>query len=304
MRSASPRPPDLLAPDTVAPIPGWRVQWWTREVLARRGAVPEMRPGVLRRAERSRSNGDGSQRAARGLRRGREEGGGGVRAANCLSDLFLDRWRVRELSEVEEASVKAHAHACAACARRERELAEEALDFDVPLRLPRRARRSLRRSLPLAAAAAAASLLLFLPSTDSPGIRTKGGASLSVIARRAGGTIEPVLPGIRWLPATRSASRSARASQPSSRYSASTRPARSRPTWTRWRSSPRVRSSSRGRSGSTRPSAPSGSWRSSAASPWDGRGCSQPAPRRSGGRTAIRPAISFSIFRIARRRPS
>ena len=118
-----------------------------------------------------------------------------MRAANCLSDLLLDRWRVRELSEVEEASVKAHVRACAACARRKVELAKEALDFDVPLRLPRRARRSLRRSLPLAAAAAAASLLLFLPSTDSPGIRTKGGASLSVVARRADGTIAPVLPG-------------------------------------------------------------------------------------------------------------
>lgn len=118
-----------------------------------------------------------------------------MRAANCLSDLFLDRWRVRELSEVEEASVKAHVRACAACARRERELAKEALDFDVPLRLPRRAPSPRRLSLRLAAAAAVASTLFFLPRSEPPGIRTKGGASLSVIARRADGRIDHVLPG-------------------------------------------------------------------------------------------------------------
>lgn len=118
-----------------------------------------------------------------------------MRSDACLSDLFLDRLRVGELSEPERARAEAHLQACADCARRKVELAREALDFDVPLRLPRRAPSPRRLSLRLAAAAAVASTLFFLPRSEPPGIRTKGGASLSVIARRADGRIDHVLPG-------------------------------------------------------------------------------------------------------------
>ncbi|HLV60130.1 MAG TPA: hypothetical protein VKY51_01870 [Fredinandcohnia sp.] len=125
-----------------------------------------------------------------------------MRNEACLSDLFLDRWRVGELSELEMARGEAHVRQCLVCARRKRELDRQALEFDVQLRLPRRApRRAWRTALGLLAAAAAASFAVVLvpaalPSpTDAPGVRTKGGPSFSVIARRADGTIHPVLPG-------------------------------------------------------------------------------------------------------------
>ena len=113
----------------------------------------------------------------------------------CLSDLVLDRWRVGELSALERARAALHVRTCSACAGRKRELEREALAFDVPLRLPVPVRRWSWRPLLGLAAAAAACLLLLVPSMEAPGVRTKGGPWFSVIARRADGSIDRVLPG-------------------------------------------------------------------------------------------------------------
>lgn len=119
----------------------------------------------------------------------------------CLSDLLLDRWIAGErLAPDERAHAEAHIAACAACARRREELVREAREFDLPLHLPRPAPRwrfrfPLALRVGFAAACAAFAMLLFLPPAEEPGIRTKGAASLSVIARSRDGTVERVLPG-------------------------------------------------------------------------------------------------------------
>lgn len=64
--------------------------------------------------------------------------------------------------EASPARAEAHLQACADCARRRVELAEEALDFDVPLRLSRPAPDPSWR-LPLGLETAAAGTSLFLP---------------------------------------------------------------------------------------------------------------------------------------------
>lgn len=124
-----------------------------------------------------------------------------VRGDQCLSDLLLDRWIAGEsLAADERAHAEAHIQGCAACAGRREVLLREVREFDLPLRLPTPAPRP-RWRFPLglrvgfAAACAAAGVLLFLPSTEEPGIRTKGAASLSVIARTQEGTVARVLPG-------------------------------------------------------------------------------------------------------------
>lgn len=117
----------------------------------------------------------------------------------CLSDLLLDRLLAEEpLRPDERARAEAHLGSCAACAQRKEELFREYRAFELAPPRPPRRRRPLPRGLRLglaAAAAAALALVIALPSSEPPGYRTKGAASLVVIARTQDGAIDQVLPG-------------------------------------------------------------------------------------------------------------
>jgi hypothetical protein len=110
---------------------------------------------------------------------------------NCLSDLFLDRLAVGELSDTERASASAHLGACTACTAAQSRLALERETFAREANLaqlaagalaraaesPARAPLILRRLVPFGMLAGMAALAILLGPVD--GSRTKGGFSLS-----------------------------------------------------------------------------------------------------------------------------
>ena len=130
------------------------------------------------------------------------------RTTDCPSDLVLDLLFVGELTDRPEAT-RAHLERCGRCAGRyeERRRAAEAFGDEVDVgqlawrtqgALRARTRRRAAVAAGLAAAAAAAVVLVALrpgppPQPVADGVRTKGGLTLDVVARRLDGQIEQLV---------------------------------------------------------------------------------------------------------------
>jgi hypothetical protein len=127
------------------------------------------------------------------------------RSEGCLSDLALDRLVAGELSAVEGSALATHLTGCDSCANRLRAHRQEAVAFGEEVWLEGLARRTERavRRRPFARVAAwsgaiaiAAALLVWIRLPEHGSIeRRKGGTVLEVIARKADGRIERLLPG-------------------------------------------------------------------------------------------------------------
>lgn len=128
----------------------------------------------------------------------------------CVSDLVLDRLLAGELADsLEGARVERHLGDCASCARRKAAIEADAARFDQEIFVQGLAAQAAREARKggkpapwraafgaLTAVAAAAAVVAVLPSGgDVPGIRTKGGGALELIAKTHDGSIERVLPG-------------------------------------------------------------------------------------------------------------
>lgn len=133
----------------------------------------------------------------------------------CLSDLALDRLLAGELAgTLERAQAQEHLRGCAGCAARKLALVEDARRFQdevdaggwrpAPIEEPRRRLFGWGKGLSwgLAGACAVLAAIAFLPQGPpaSGGLRSKGGGSLSLIARTGDGVVERVLPGDELAP--------------------------------------------------------------------------------------------------------
>jgi hypothetical protein len=133
-----------------------------------------------------------------------------TRGDGCLSDLVLDRLLANELADVPEGQLaREHLAGCESCALRHATLRTEAAQFPQAVDIvaaasatagataPKRTRRWGVGAAAIAATAAAAIVILPRRQADdrAPGVRSKGGLSLSVVARHRDGEIEQLLPG-------------------------------------------------------------------------------------------------------------
>jgi hypothetical protein len=130
------------------------------------------------------------------------------RSERCLSNHVLDKLLAGELSGSDGDEAREHLGSCGPCSAQMEALSEEAARFraEIPIEGEVRAveRKVRMRAVRHAAAAvlslAAVLLLALLVIPPEPGVRTKGGLSLEVIARHENGAIEELLPGARLSP--------------------------------------------------------------------------------------------------------
>ena len=120
------------------------------------------------------------------------------RPESCLSDLILDRLILGELAA--EGAIAEHLAGCATCRAQLADLRahQAAFEAEAVPPSPRRQRRWPRRPLVVSIAtalASAAAVVVVLHRPSPTPVRMKGGFTLELVARRADGSIDTVLPG-------------------------------------------------------------------------------------------------------------